>query len=88
MYGFSQCMCINACMCNILRSIGTSLLYSRAQLDRRRLEEAHMKYSVLKVYRRYPDFFDKWCLSSNVMETLDEITPIFYRAFSQRYACK
>lgn len=63
-------------------------VYNRAQLDRRRLEEAHLKYSILQVYRRYPKHFTEWCISSSVAHTLDEITPTFFTAFSQRYACK
>ena len=70
------------------RASSTSDVYNRAQLDRRRLEEAHLKYCILQMYRRYPDHFSEWCISSNVIHTLDEITPKFYIAFSQRYACK
>ena len=63
-------------------------VYTRAQLDRRRLEEAHLKYCILQVYRRYPKHFTEWRISSSVAHTLDEITPTFFTAFSQRYACK
>lgn len=63
-------------------------VYNRAQLDRRRLEDAHLKYSILQVYRRYPKHFTEWCISASVSHTLDEITPTFFTAFSQRYACK
>ena len=70
-------------------SVQYSGVHHRAQLDHRRLEEAHLKYSVLKMYKRYPTYFkDKIMVASNIESVLDEVTPTFYRAFCQRYACK
>lgn len=63
-------------------------VYNRACLDRRRLEEAHLKYAVLCVYQRYPHYFTRLSIDLCIRQTLEDITPLFYRAFSARYACK
>lgn len=64
------------------------ILCERACLDRRRLEEAHLKYSILRMYQQYDSYFSKWSLSSNIKQTLEDITPTFYEAFSAYYTCK
>ena len=58
----------------------------RGQLDRRRLEEAHMRFCILDVFKRYPQTFPTWTITSNLQQTLDDITPLYYSAFATRYA--
>ena len=58
----------------------------REQLDRRRLEEAHMKFCLLDVYKQYPLTFCTWVIRTNLQQTLDKITPLYYSSFSDRYA--
>ena len=62
-----------------------SELSERACLDRRRLEEAHMKYCILRMYQRYPAYFPKWTVST-LTDTLEDVTPKFYEAFSACFA--
>ena len=63
-------------------------LCERACLHRRRLEEAHLKYAILRMYQRYTGHFSKWYLSSNIKDTLEEVAPVFFEAFSSYYMCK
>jgi hypothetical protein len=58
------------------------------KLDRRRLEQAHLKFCVLQVYGRYPDVFPRWIIRKSMDLTLDDVTPTFFRAFEDRYACE
>lgn len=58
----------------------------RECLDQRRLEEAHLKFCVLDVYQRYEMSFPIWTIAKDLQETLDEITPVFYEAFSSMFA--
>ena len=58
----------------------------RGQLDRRRLEEAHMRFCILDVFKRYPQAFPTWTITSDLQQTLDDITPLYYDAFAARYA--
>ena len=67
---------------------GTQLLNDRACLDHRRLEEAHIKYSILRVCKQYPKHFPKMIIHSALDQTLEEITPIYYKAFSGSYMGK
>ena len=55
-------------------------------LDRRRLEEGHFKYCILMVYSYYPDAFPSWNISSNILSTIDNITPVYYNYFTKRFA--
>ena len=52
-------------------------LYDRAQLDRKRLEEAFIKYSVLQISKHCPEQFRDIAFGSTVEETLKEITPLY-----------
>jgi len=61
---------------------------TRKILDRRRLEEAHLKLCVVDVFDRYRNYFQVWEVHTNLQTTLDNITPIFYEAFSTKYAGK
>ena len=58
----------------------------RASLDRRRLEEAHLKYAVLMVYRDYGDYFSNCKVSHDHRLTLERVSPVYYKAFTARYA--
>ena len=61
---------------------------ARASLDRRRLEEAHLKYAVLRVYKWYPKLFPVMTMASSIQQILEDMTPTFYRAFSMYYSSK
>ena len=60
----------------------------RLSLDRRRLEEGHLKYCILMVYFYYPDAFPSWNISSNILSTIDNITPVYYNYFTKRFASR
>lgn len=60
----------------------------RKILDRRRLEEAHIRLSIIDVYKRYKQHFPVWRMHTSLQATLENITPIFYEAFSAKYAGK
>ena len=67
------------------------MLEKRIPLDRRRLEDAHMIYAVLNVLNWYPTKFgpeEKILKPAHFNEILSEITPIFHKCFSERYAGK
>ena len=68
--------------------VDTKQLEERACLNRRRLEEAHQKYCLLKVYKRYPSHFKEWKISVDIQKTIEEVTPSYYRGFSEVYMCK
>ena len=61
---------------------------ARAILDRRRLEEGHMKYAVLRVYKWYPKFLPAMTMASSIQQILEDMTPTFYNAFSMYYSSK
>lgn len=58
----------------------------RKLLDKRRLEEAHLRLSVIDVYKRYKEHFPAWIINTSLQATLENITPTFYEAFSAKYA--
>ena len=60
----------------------------RKILDRRRLEEAHLKLSIIDVYKRYKEHFPVWIICTSLQATLENITATFYEAFSTKYAGK
>ena len=59
---------------------------NRQCLDRRRLEEAHLKVCLLDVYTRYPGIVSTWSISTNLQESLDNTAPLYYEAFATKYA--
>ena len=61
---------------------------ARASLDRRRLEDTHLKYAVLRVYKWYPNVFPTMTMASSIQQTLEDMTPSFYSAFSLYYSRK
>ena len=58
----------------------------RLSLDRRRLEEAHMRFCILDVFQRYPQTFPTWKILPSLQRNLDEIIPHYFSAFSTKYA--
>lgn len=59
---------------------------NRKSLDRRRLEDAHLKICILDVFKKYPGTFTSWEICTNFQETLDNCTPLCYEAFLKQYA--
>ena len=60
----------------------------RAPLDRRRLEDGHLRFCILDVIKRYRASFPSNCVKTDLQESLEEIAPIYYQSFTNRYACK
>ena len=66
-----------------------SILYERKKLDRRRLENAHLQYAVLKVVKAYPEQLQIQDISlKDLNDTLIRITPIFHEAFISQFTGK
>ena len=64
-------------------------LHYRIRLDRRRFEEAHLKYEMLMVQARYPTMATgPLPIATDISDTLEKFTPAFYEAFSHRYSGK
>ena len=57
----------------------------RIKLDRRRFEEAHLRFAVLRVKSSYPDEFSHNTVLPNIQETLKEITPKYFQLFRHLY---
>jgi len=64
------------------------LPYSRETLDQQRLEEAHLKFCLLDVLKQYPKLLPEWKVHTEFSETLDIVIPLYYNAFTRRYAGK
>ena len=77
----------NACIALHSYQDYEKLLEQRACLDYRRLEEAHLKFCILRAQKEYPDHLSKLTLQHSVNDTLEEMTPIYFKAFSDRYKC-
>ena len=60
----------------------------RKVLDRRRLEVAHLRLSIIDVYKRYKEHFPVWIIHNSLQATLENIAPRFYEAFTAKYAGK
>ena len=58
----------------------------RKTLNRRRLEEAHLKICMLDVFKRYPEFFPIWTIHTQFYDSLDLYAPVYYDAFVNQYA--
>ncbi|KXJ06830.1 uncharacterized protein LOC114576501 [Exaiptasia diaphana] len=68
-------------------STSESILEERKQLDRRRLEDGHLQFAILRIMESYPDEFN--CQSTSfkdLKELLTSITPVFHEAFIKRFA--
>ena len=62
---------------------------NRLQLDRRRLEAAHLRYAVLNISSQFNLFTGDHAhitLESDIYQTLKEFTPAFFKAFTSKYA--
>lgn len=65
------------------------LLEERNRLDRRRLEDGHLQYAMLKVIAAYPERFSLKEISfKNIGDALLRVTPTFHEAFTARFAGK
>ena len=58
----------------------------RQCLDRRRLEEAHLRFCILDIGKKYSGVFPHSIISTNLQQSLDDITPTYYEAFAAKYA--
>ena len=65
--------------------VKTYCLYrERERLDRRCLDEGHMRYAVVDVMQRYPTTFTSQAVTTDLVL----ITPVYYEAFCTNYAGK
>lgn len=62
---------------------------SRLQLDRRRLEAAHLRYAVLSISSQFnlpTADHAHITLESDIYQTLKVFTPTYFKAFTSKYA--
>lgn len=59
-------------------------------MDRRRFEDAHLKYAALKVVSWYPSMFklEDLDLSMSINSLLTSVTASYYSTFTRKYSCK
>ena len=64
------------------------MLNERSQMDRRRLECAHIRYAILKVVQWYSRDLnvEKISFHNNPSSTLLEFTPIYQKLFHHKYS--
>ena len=57
-------------------------------MDRRRLEDSHLKFAVLQVMMWYSEALqlEEFPLSASVNETLSRFTAAYYIQFTRKYA--
>ena len=55
-------------------------------LDRRRLENAHLRFAVLSMQRSFPEAVGDVTITTDIHDTLKEINPKLSLAFKQRYS--
>lgn len=60
----------------------------RKEMDRQRLEAAHLKYACLMMANKYPEAIDTCYVKMEgpIMDTLSKSTPILFNCFESRYA--
>ena len=60
----------------------------RASLDRRRFEDAHIKYAVLHIISWYSESLQLQDvpLTSDVNAVLEKFTSVYYKLFTAKYA--
>ena len=58
----------------------------RMPLNRKRLENAHLRYAVLVIQRSFPDVFGSMFIASDVHDTLKEINVKFSAAMQKTYS--
>ena len=63
------------------------MLVERQKLDRRRLEDAHFQYAILKVAGWYPQHLNicELPLHSALQETLSKVVAVYHGAFMDKY---
>ena len=56
-------------------------------MDRWRLENAHLKYAMLTIAKKYPELSDDrdFLMSFNTTDTSKIFTPKFYESFCRKY---
>lgn len=59
-------------------------------MDRRRFEDAHLKYAALKIVSWYPSMFqlEDLDLSTSINSLLSSVTASYYCTFTRKYSCK
>ena len=58
----------------------------RLKLDRRRLEEAHLRYAIINVTRRFLPECSHTAIKGDLCSTLKEFTPTYFKMFTAKYA--
>jgi len=62
-------------------------LYSdRISLDRRRLENAHLRFAIISTQKDFPEVFSEAYIKSDVQDTLKEINQNFSLTFRRTYS--
>ena len=60
-------------------------------MDRRRLEDAHLKYAVMNVVSWYPSStfqLEDLDMSMSINNLLSSVTASYYSTFTSKYSCK
>ena len=63
-------------------------LSGRLQLDRRRLEDAHFQYAILRVASWYNFDLASLPLHGSTQETILCVVNSYHEAFMKKYSCK
>lgn len=60
----------------------------RASLDRRRFEDAHLKFAILQISAWYPELMHSKNvpLTPDISKVLEKFTSAYYRHFTTKYA--
>ena len=58
----------------------------RTPLDRRRLENAHLRFAVLSIQNYFPEIFTDTVITSDIQDTLKEINQNFPAVFRKTYS--
>ena len=68
--------------------IDFSAHFQRQELDRRRFEDAHLKYACLNLVSRYPlaFTFESVEVEADLMSTIEKMTPLLFKTFEAKYA--
>ena len=74
-------------MCDKPHIVLHSSHVQRQQLDRRRLETAHLKYASLTLAQHYPEVtkLSSVSVGAEITDSLLEIAPALFNAFKQKY---
>ena len=77
---------ILTCVVHVHCRCADKQLYSRIRLDRRRFETAHLKYALLVMEKRHENIKTHIPMQTDLSETLQAFTPLFYEAFTKKYS--